>query len=148
MADDLAAIVFDQSADWWRNFPCPEEELLQLVAAAPLRLPDDYLGFLRLANGGEGSLAVSPGWFRIWPAGKVLEANRDYERDEFYPDLFLFGVCDSNLFAFNLKRPFPWPLVALDYLDDKRECMDQVADNFTEFARLLGRPWLRSGIST
>src|SRR5258705_2301248 len=140
MSDELAKIIFDPSADWWRNPGCSEEELLQLVKSAPVRLPDDYLEFLRIANGGEGELAVSPLWFRIWRASEVLESNRDYSREEFYSDLFLFGVCDGNVFAFDLAEDFPWPLIALDYLDNKRECVDRLAPNFTQFARLLGRP--------
>jgi hypothetical protein len=140
MSDELAKIIFDPSADWSRNPGCGEEELLQLVKLSPVRLPDDYLAFLRIANGGGGELAVSPLWFHIWPAAEVLESNRAYGREEFYPDLFLFGVCNGNVFAFDLTGDFPWPLLAIDYLDSKRECVDRLAPNFTEFARLLGRP--------
>jgi len=141
MSGDLAAIIFDRSADWWRNPPCPEDDIRVLRAAAPVRLPDDYFAFLSLTNGGEGELAASPGWFKIWAANEVLANNRAHERDEYYSDLFLFGDCDGNLFAFDLNRKFPWPLVALDYLDSERECMRQLGPNFIEFARLMGRRW-------
>jgi hypothetical protein len=141
MSDQLAAIVFDRSADWRRYPGCSESEIELLAASAPIRLPNDYLAFLRLSNGGEGPLCISPGWFIVWPAGEVLKWNQANERDKYYADLFLFGDCDGNLFGFDLTREFPWPLVALDYLDSKRECMDQLGSSFTEFARLMGRRW-------
>jgi hypothetical protein len=141
MSDELAIIVFDSSANWRRYPGCCENELHALAASAPIQLPADYLAFLRLSNGGEGPLGISPGWFIVWPASEVLKWNQANERDKYYRDLFLFGQCDGNLFGFDLTRQYPWPLVALDYLDSKRECMDQLGPNFIAFCQSMGRPW-------
>jgi hypothetical protein len=139
MGRDLRSIIFDETADWDRKAGCDDAELAVLIKEAPVRLPDDYLEFLRLSNGGDGRLGVSPFWFSIAPAQEVIELNRRNEQATYYPDLYLFGQCDGNLFAFDLRHPFPWPLVAIDYLDSRRECVDRLGATFTEFVAHLGR---------
>jgi hypothetical protein len=136
--EQLSRIVHDASAAWQRQPPAEESEIEQLIRTSPVQLPEDYLDFLRLSNGGSGPLEISPLWFYIWGAREVVQNNMAYEREIFYPDLYLFGACDGNLFGFNLLSRFPWRLIAIDFLDSKRECVDDLGTDFMQFARSLG----------
>jgi hypothetical protein len=129
----------DPSARWDREPPATRAAIEALRRDSPVPLPGDYLEFLMISNGGYGPLPVSPLGFNLWPAEEVIEWNQSYEREEYYADLFLIGWLDSNVFAFQLLDGVPGGVVALDYLDGKRECVDRLGETFTDFVAMLGR---------
>ena len=136
---DLEAIVHDRRATWARFAGAGEDVIRKVLASCTYSLPSDYVNFLRLSNGGEGPLPVSPLWFQLWRAEELLDFNKGYGRDEFYPELFLIGSSGGgSLIAFELLPKHPWPVVAMDWYDSKRECVDHLAPDFRAFLRLLG----------
>jgi len=139
MDAELKSLVTGGNAKWRRESPANEASVLDLAQNGRFKLPCEYLDFLRLSDGGSGSLAVSPFWFQIWSAADVLKLNKGYGRDEFYPELFLFGSSGGgSLIAFELRDQHPWPIVSMDWYDSKRECVDKLAPDFLSFVRLLG----------
>src|SRR4029453_3043958 len=79
---------------------------------APLNLPDSYLFQLENSNGGEGDLAVNPGWIAFWPAENIITWNADYEVDKWLPGFFGFGSNGGGeLFAFDVRRGAPYLIV-------------------------------------
>ncbi len=67
-------------------------------------LPDDYLAFLRLANGADGPL---PGGSSIvlWEAEQLPGVNEDFETEERMPGCFIIGS-DTGDFPFGIDlRP-------------------------------------------
>jgi hypothetical protein len=94
---NISDLVADPSAKWGREPPADPEAIRSLIAGAGVDLPEDYLSLLRLSNGGEGELGVEPGWFRLWPAGEVIDLNRDYEVAELAPGFFAFGSSGGGL---------------------------------------------------
>jgi hypothetical protein len=137
---NIAAIVGDQTTTWQRERPAESPAILSLRENSPVRLPQDYLDFLACSNGGCGALPVSPLWFVLWRAEEVLERNKGYQRDEFYPDLFLIGSSGGGcLIGFELEANEAGAVVSMDWLDSQRECVDHLGDSFTDCARLFGR---------
>ena len=54
-------------------------------------LPSEYLELLRLNNGGEGELALSPLWFQLFDVTSAIAlATDDFYKAEF-PNIFFFG---------------------------------------------------------
>ncbi len=69
---NISDILKDPSAMWDREAPASSESIRKLVADSPIELPEEYLALLLCSNGGEGELAVEPGWFQLWSAEKVV----------------------------------------------------------------------------
>jgi hypothetical protein len=53
------------------------------------KLPEDYVRFLKHANGGEGF--VGKGYAILWPVDELASMNRSYEVQEYAPGLLIFG---------------------------------------------------------
>jgi hypothetical protein len=60
-------ILIDPSAKWDSEAPASSEIIRKLVAESNIELPEEYLALLLCSNGGEGELALEPGWFQLWP---------------------------------------------------------------------------------
>src|SRR5262249_30653850 len=72
------------------NAGASEEEINELLGSAGTELPQEYLDFLRAANGGEGPLGER-GYLALWRAEEVGQANQEYSVAEFAPGLLLIG---------------------------------------------------------
>jgi hypothetical protein len=80
-----------------RRGPSDPAALKQLVAAAGVALPDEYLAFLAISDGGEGD--VGDRWFEFWPVGRVLE---ELEGGPHYEGVVLFAGDGANtVYGFN-----------------------------------------------
>ena len=76
---DISSVLADRSAEWCRENPASPAAIQKLVNESGVELPEEYLHLLCHSNGGEGELAVEPGWFQIWPAEQVVALNEGYE---------------------------------------------------------------------
>lgn len=65
-------------------------------------LPDGYVQFLQLANGGEGFIGPNA-YVILWRLEELLEMNEAYQVAEYAPGLFLFGS-DGGGEAFAFDR--------------------------------------------
>ena len=129
-----------RTANWDREAPADESAIQALVEQSGLDLPEDYLAFLRFSNGGQGHIDVEPGWFQIWPAEEVLEANRDYEVDEELPGFFGFGSNGGGeMLAFDMRSGQPWPVVMVPVGSLEPDFVVKIADDFLTFADAIGR---------
>lgn len=129
-----------RKAHWDRVPPADESAIQALAEQSGADLPQDYLAFPRFSNGGEGHINVEPGWFQIWPAGEVLEANRDLELEEELPGFFGFGGNGGGeLLAFDMRGPQPWPVVMIPYTPLEAEFVIKIGDDFLAFADTMGR---------
>jgi hypothetical protein len=73
------------------TFPGVTEEAIQnLVVNQQIRLPDDYLEFLRFSNGYEGPIGEGSHLI-LWHIEEVPVLNEDYKADEDIKCLILIG---------------------------------------------------------
>src|SRR3954447_10511778 len=86
----LEQIIRDPKALWDREPPASREAVAQLARTLPT-LPAEYLAFLALSNGGEGDLALEPGWFQLWRTEEVVALNDSYEVATFLPGFIGLG---------------------------------------------------------
>jgi hypothetical protein len=116
------------------NGPASPEALSSLRAGVTRRLPEAYIAFLARSNGGEGFIGER--YVRLWRAEELLEANREYNVAEFFPNLFLIGSDGGGeAYAFNVSGDdqtlFEVPFIGLP--SDARA----VADSFDAFISAL-----------
>ena len=130
----------DSSANWERHVPASERSIQALTSNCAYQLPEEYLEFLMYSNGGEGELAIEPGWFQVWPAEEVLHHNHDYHMTEFAPGFFAFGSNGGGeMLAFDTRQVPTWKVVMLPFIGmDESEAV-VIAEDFTSFARAMGR---------
>lgn len=125
----------------WQVAPSGAEEaaIRELIAAAGVPLPPEYVEYLRITNGGEGDLAVSPGWFQIWPAEQVVELNSSYAVRENLPGFFGIGSNGGgDLLAFDARSEPPWPITTIPFIPMGEAEAEQVAPDFETFVHLMG----------
>lgn len=138
---DIAALVADQTIPWSREAPADPAAVERLASDALFKLPDAYLEFLRLCNGGEGQLGVQPGWFQLWPAEEVEHWNEEYEVQEYIPGFYGFGSSGGGeLLAFR-REGAQIIIVMVPFIGMEAEYARRVAGSFEEFLSLMGREW-------
>lgn len=132
-------ILEDPSGEWDRESPANSDALDVLIAEADIELPDDYLELLRYSNGGEGNLAVEPGWFQLWPAERVVEFNNGYKVNEFVPGFFGFGTSGGGeMLAFDTREGKPYRVVMIPFIPMKEEYAKLVTQKFEAFVIAMG----------
>jgi hypothetical protein len=125
----------------WQHAPsaASEAEILAMAASAQVPLPPEYLDFFRHANGGEGDLAVGPGWFQLWPVEQVVDLNQAYGLKETLPGFFGIGSDGGGeLLAFDTRAEPPWPVAAVPFIPLTATNAIKVALDFTAFVSCLG----------
>ncbi len=120
--------------------PASPEALEALRRAAGIDLPDDYLAFLAISNGGEAPLGIEPGYVVIDSAEDATSQKLQRTFEEFFPGFFVFGGNGGGeLFAFDHRGSKPWPVVMIDMTNiDLKESVVRVADDFSQLAQQMG----------
>ena len=137
----LPDLVADPSATWTRAAPAPRAAVERLRAALGGQVPEEYLSFLLLSNGGEGELGLEPGWFRLWPAETVLDLNAAYEVGDALPGFVGFGGSGGGeMFVFDARGGDPFPVCVVPFVSLEAMEIITLAPDFLTFALALGRP--------
>ena len=98
-------------------------------------LPDDYRGFLRLHNGGEGFWGDN--YLILWSVEELGEFNFEYQVDEYAQGLILFGSDGGGeAFAFD-NRVTPPPVVKVPFIGMDLTHVKPVANSFEQFLSSL-----------
>ncbi|MBX8487757.1 SMI1/KNR4 family protein [Pseudomonas cichorii] len=135
----MSAEDLNINGEWHRSPGATETALTALRAAVPQVLPDEYYLLLRLSNGGEGPLPVSPFNFVLDSVEVVLDLWQISYYAQAAPDMFVFGSNGGGeLVAFDLRgNSPPWPIVCFDAIAPE-ESVQNIAENFTAFVSLIG----------
>lgn len=119
---------------WRGDSPASEAAIQQLLTDCDLELPAAYLDQLRRSNGGEGDLALEPGWVSFWPAEEVVAFNKEYEVEENIPGFFGFGSNGGGeLLAFRVCSAEHWPVYMIPFITMEEEDAVMIAEDFEEF---------------
>lgn len=76
----------------------------RMQEAIKLRLPNQYLEFMKLSNGASGWIGENS-LLQLWPIEQLAEHNEGYAVEEFAPGMFLFGSdgC-GKAYAFDVRE--------------------------------------------
>lgn len=117
---------------WLFDAPAMCHVVDNLIRDCGVRLPDDYVAFLRACNGGQGFLDIGPRYLRLWPAEKVIAYNLDYQMPLQIPGHFGFGDAGGyEFFAFDLRSVKSAPVVSIPFAPMDEDYKRQIAFDFT-----------------
>ncbi len=118
------------------NPPVTPASVSRFAAESRFVLPEEYVRFLRLANGGEGFVGPHA-YVMLWRLEELLEFNRGYDVDEFAPGLFLFGSDGGGeAYAFDSRSPQK-PIVSVPFVGMELDEAWPIGANFDEFLEAL-----------
>jgi hypothetical protein len=119
------------------NPPADPAAIQRFEAGSQVRLPDDYVEFLRTANGGEGM--VGNAYLSLWRIEELIQRNEDCEVAETVPGLFLFGSDGGGeAFAFDMRSGAK-PIVMVPFIILCFEDAIPMGGNFEAFLVELNR---------
>ena len=132
-------MTLDKPGAWAGAAAADDADVASLERRAPIRLPAEYLAFLRQSNGGEGELTVQPYWLIVWPAEDVLPLNRRYGVEENVPGFFAIGSSGGGeMIAFEMGQGEACPVVMIPFVPMQASEARRVAESFAGLLRLLG----------
>ena len=111
------------------------EEVLKELQSSVVGLPASYLDLLRLGNGGEVGLSVSPYTLCLDSAEDALA----YWRSGTYTiqEVFVFGGNGGGeLLAFDMRQPGNCSVVCFDPIDPEGS-IEQIAPSFEQFIEMV-----------
>jgi hypothetical protein len=99
-------------------------------------LPGDYVGFLKLTNGGEGSIGKIE-YVMLWSAEELGSMNELYEVQKYAPGFLVFGSNGGGeAYGFDTRTP-EWPVVKLPFIEMDWNLLEPMAGSFSAFLERL-----------
>jgi hypothetical protein len=79
-----------------------------------MRLPADYVEFLKFTNGGEGFIGKE--YVILWGIEDLYSMNQSYEIKKYVPGLLIFGSNGGGeAYGFDTRSP-QWPIVRVPFI--------------------------------
>ena len=99
------------------------------------QLPDEYLQFLKLMDGGEGFIG-SVCYVMLWPGEQLIPMSEAYEVQKMAPGLLLFGS-DGGGEAYGFDTRDKWQIVQVPFIGMKWDVATTMGDSFSSFLSRL-----------
>lgn len=130
--------MFDNLTEFNGNARATNENVSRCEESLRLTLPDDYVAFLKLFNGGEGYVG-GDAYVMLWSTDELVQFNFEYEVSEYCPELLLIGSNGGGeAYAFD-RRSAPWHVVQVPFVGMEYGLCEDVGKTFTEFMERLAR---------
>lgn len=125
---------------WQSEEGAASEDLAKMVSASRMALPEDYLAFLRVSNGGQGPLPVEPLWLALDSVDTVTNTLADGTFTEFFPSFIVIGTNGAGEgIAFDFRSGGDAGVVYFDMTNiDLAESAQPLAASFTGLLALAG----------
>ncbi|WP_275787081.1 SMI1/KNR4 family protein [Pararhizobium gei] len=106
-----------------------------LPASLGVALPEDYIDFLKMHNGGEGF--IGDNYIIFWKAEELADFNREYEVEQYAPGILLFASSGGGEgYGFDTQSE-GMPIVRVPFIGMTRDDAELVAQNLPDlFAKL------------
>src|SRR3990172_2314917 len=86
--------------------PATKDALAAFEQASGLKLPEEYLGFLKVTDGGDGFIGRT--YVILWRVEELAGMNEAYKVHVYAPELLLFGSDGGGeAYAFDMRQ-HPW----------------------------------------
>lgn len=130
--------MFDNLTKFNGNAGATSENVSRCEDSLSSTLPEDYLAFLKLFNGGEGYVG-GDAYVMLWSTDEIVQFNREYEVSEYCPELLLIGSNGGGeAYAFD-RRSKPWHVVQVPFVGMEYGLCEDMGRTFTEFMERLAR---------
>lgn len=118
------------------NSPVGDRRITEFEDSMELKLPNKYIEFLKISNGGEGFIGDNS-YAILWAVEELLELNYEYKVKEYAPGLLLFGSNGGGeAFAFDIRK-LPWNIVQVPFVGMDLEYIEIFSDDFFGFLECL-----------
>lgn len=136
---NVRGILSQPEREWHAKAPSSEAEIAQLASIAKAQLPAEYVELLRLSNGAEGPLALSPLYFQLSSVKDCIDLfYTNQQLLEQFPSFMFFGSNGGlELLAFDLRSGPPWPVVMIDPIAGP-ESAEEIAPDVVTFIQAIG----------
>jgi cell wall assembly regulator SMI1 len=125
----------DLPEEFNRNPGASAQAICSAEEAVKVKLPNDYIAFLRASNGGEGMIGEN--YVILWNAEELAEMNKSYQVADYAPGLLLVGSDGGGeAFAFD-TRTSPWPVVKVPFVGMELQYAEVIAGSFDEFLKAM-----------
>lgn len=119
------------------NPPATSAEIKEAECAIGQTLPDQYIEFIKTANGGEGPIGKE-GYLQLWSVSDLKPLNDAYEIAEFAPGLLLFGSNGGGTgYAFDERDAME--VVDVPFIGLSRSETRKIGASFAAFLDQLAR---------
>ena len=103
-----------------------------------VKLPSDYVEFLKLADGGEGFISKDA-YLAVWGIEELPSMNQSYEVQRYAPGLLLFGSDGGGeAYAFDTRDP-RWRIVQVPFVGMNHKSARYIATTFSAFLESLSQ---------
>lgn len=119
------------------NASASDEVIQAFQEASGIALPQDYIRFLQLKNGGEGFLGRNS-YVILWCVDELLALNHSYNVKEYAPGLFFFGS-DGGGEAYAFDTRAKMSIVKVPFVGMSLDLVEDIAPNFEEFLEILAQ---------
>ena len=97
-----------------------------------MKLPLDYVEFLKRTDGGEGCIGKSA-YVMLWAVGELASLNHAYEVQKYAPGLLIFGSDGGGeAFGFDTRNP-QWPIVRVPFVGMAWDVARSMGGTFNDF---------------
>ncbi|MGO8704301.1 MAG: SMI1/KNR4 family protein [Candidatus Brocadiia bacterium] len=101
-----------------------------------VKLPSEYLEFLKFTNGGEGFIGKGD-YLMLWSVEELVPLNQSYEVQNYAPGLLIFGS-DGGGEAYGFDtRPPQWPIVQVPFVGMDWNLARPMGESFVAFLERL-----------
>ncbi len=101
-----------------------------------LKLPAEYVDFLKLTNGGEGFMGKKA-YVIFWGVEELASMNQSYEVTKYAPGLLIFGS-DGGGEAYGFDTRIPqWPIVQVPFVGMAWNAAQSMGESFKVFLRRI-----------
>lgn len=127
--------ILEKMKDMELNAPCSIEELYVINRKLNVTLPEQYINFMQLHNGGEGSIGKY-GYLAIWDIKEMLSFNQSSDINKYIFGLIYFASDrGGTLYAFDTKAAMKIVELQSDSVDYYEATV--VADSFEKFVEYI-----------
>ena len=125
------------------NPPASDDVVESTQMSLGQSIPDNYLKFMREANGGEGSVG-GDSFLMLWKLDELEEFNRDYEVSDYCKGILLFGSSGGGeAFGFDTRQT-PWTVIQVPFVGMDESAIEKVAGSFSGFLERIANGTIES----
>lgn len=120
-----------------KTYPGASDDLIaRSEAELGMSLPGDYVEFLRITNGGVGSIGKCK-YVIFWAVDELAPLNRDYQVQEYVPGFLVFGSSGGGeAYGFDTRRK-GWPVVRITFVGLDWDEAIPMGESFAAFLKQL-----------
>ncbi len=123
---------------WEQREPADREVFEGFRAAAPANLPNTYMKFMRVTDGGSGEAPFHAGWVEVWPLSEAVGRNDELGIGDKLPGFFAFGSDGADqLFVFDIRQEDGAAVCSIPSEKVEPDQLDRLCGSFSEFLQRI-----------